>query len=286
MRYSELKQTLTARFQAAGIESAAVDAGLLIGELAGYSRAELFLHGGEEVPAPLAERIQELAARREAHEPLQYLLGRAWFMDLELLVTPAVLIPRPETELLVEWAVEQLPPDGAFLDLGTGSGAIALSVALARPDVAVTAVDVSPAALAVARENALRNRLDGRVAFRESDLFSAVAGGAFDLIGANLPYVAEEEYATLTPEVRLHEPVLALTAPDDGFALIERSLASLATCLKPGGKVIWELSPPQAPRLCRRLTERREFDQIEIRRDYPGRDRFVAARFTGKPAEL
>lgn len=278
--FRELRQQLAGMFLAAGVETPAVDAERLIAETAGFPRAELFLRGEEPVPEPLAEAVLRLAERRTAREPLQYLTGRAAFMDLELEVNGDVLIPRPETELLVEWAVHHLPENGSLLDLGTGSGAIALSVAAMRPDVAVTGVDLSPAALRVAERNRRRCRLE-RVRLLESDLFSAVAGEKFDLVAANLPYVTEEEYPTLSPEVREFEPRLALVAGDGGMALIARAVRDLAGFLTPGGKAIFELSPPQAPRLERMFAETGAFAGIEVIQDYTRRDRFVAARRNG-----
>lgn len=278
--FRELRQQLAGMFLAAGVETPAVDAERLIAETAGFPRAELFLRGEEPVPEPLAEAVLRLAERRTAREPLQYLTGRAAFMDLELEVNGDVLIPRPETELLVEWAVHHLPENGSLLDLGTGSGAIALSVAAMRPDVAVTGVDLSPAALRVAERNRRRCCLE-RVRLLESDLFSAVAGEKFDLVAANLPYVTEEEYPTLSPEVREFEPRLALVAGDGGMALIARAVRDLAGFLTPGGKAIFELSPPQAPRLERLLAETGAFAGIEVIQDYTRRDRFVAARRNG-----
>lgn len=274
MRYDELKQELLERFESAGIESARVDAELLLQEAGGISRTDLLLHADRIVPADKLRILRELGRRRAAHEPLQYLLGKAYFMNLELRVTPDVLIPRPETELLVEWVVGHLPTGGTFLDLGTGSGAIALSVKQMRPDVLVTAVDVSVAALEVARLNAAENDL--MVEFLQSDLFDHLAGRFFDVIAANLPYVTEEEYETLQPEVRLHEPKLALTAPDDGFALIARAVQGLGTHLNPEGRTIWELSPHQAERLRKELTKLGYCG--EIVRDYCNRERFVTSR--------
>lgn len=278
--FRELRQQLAGTFAAAGIETPAVDAERLIAETAGFPRAELFLRGEEMVPEPLEETIRRLAKRRAAREPLQYLTGRTAFMDLELEVNGDVLIPRPETELLVEWAVRRLPEGGALLDLGTGSGAIALAVADLRPDVSVTGVDLSPAALRVAERNHRRCQLE-RVRLLESDLFSAVAGERFDLVAANLPYVTEEEYPTLSPEVREFEPRLALVAGEGGMALIARAVRDLAGFLNPAGRAIFELSPPQAPRLARLFAETGEFSGIEVIQDYTRRDRFVAARRNG-----
>ncbi|WP_294503495.1 peptide chain release factor N(5)-glutamine methyltransferase [uncultured Victivallis sp.] len=277
-RYFELRRELHEKFAAAGIESAGVDADILIAELAGIDRCELFLRADTEVPKELERRIRSLAARRAQREPLQYLLGYAYFMDIRLDVSPEVLIPRPETERLVEWVVEQLPPGGTLLDLGTGSGAIALAAAHERSDFAVTAVDVSPEALALAMHNGEQLGLSARVRFFESDLFDALEGERFDLIAANLPYVTDEEYETLEPEVRCHEPRLALTAADAGFDLIRRAACAAPHHLKPGGQIIFELSPPQAPRLAELLAASRAWSRIAVLRDYTRRERFITAQ--------
>ncbi len=277
-RYFELRRELHEKFAAAGIESAGVDADILIAELAGIDRCELFLRADTEVPKELERRIRSLAARRAQREPLQYLLGYAYFMDIRLDVSPEVLIPRPETERLVEWVVEQLPPGGTLLDLGTGSGAIALAAAHERSDLAVTAVDVSPEALALAMHNGEQLGLSARVRFFESDLFDALEGERFDLIAANLPYVTDEEFETLEPEVRCHEPRLALTAADAGFDLIRRATCAAPHHLKPGGQIIFELSPPQAPRLAELLAASRAWSRIAVLRDYTRRERFITAQ--------
>ena len=277
-RYFELRRELHEKFAAAGIESAGVDADILIAELAGIDRCELFLRADTEVPKELERRIRSLTARRAQREPLQYLLGYAYFMDIRLDVSPEVLIPRPETERLVEWVVEQLPPGGTLLDLGTGSGAIALAAAHERSDLAVTAVDVSPEALALAMHNGEQLGLSARVRFFESDLFDALEGERFDLIAANLPYVTDEEYETLEPEVRCHEPRLALTAADAGFDLIRRAACAAPHHLKPGGQIIFELSPPQAPRLAELLAASRAWSRIAVLRDYTRRERFITAQ--------
>ncbi len=275
--YRELRRRLADDFAAAGIESAAVEADLLLTGLGGFRRSELFFLAGEPVPEELAARLLALAERRVKREPLQYLLGLAPFRELELEVTPAVLIPRPETELLVDWLIRRAPMGARLLDLGTGSGAIALSAAFERPDLAVTGVDLSPAALEVAKRNRARYGLE-RVRLLESDLFAAVEGEQFDWVAANLPYVTDAEYETLEPEVRRHEPRLALTAPEEGMEVMLRSVLCLAEFLAPGGGAIYELSPPQAPLLAEALEREGGFEAAELLEDYTGRIRFVAVR--------
>ncbi|MFA7230268.1 MAG: peptide chain release factor N(5)-glutamine methyltransferase, partial [Victivallaceae bacterium] len=206
----------------AGIENPAAEAEILFMETLDCSRAALLSHYDEIPSADILERLEQTLLRRSNREPVQYIFGRAYFMNLCLEVTPDVLIPRPETELLVENICLTAPGNASILDLGTGSGAIALAVACERLDVQVTAVDISPAALAVAERNRQSYNLQN-VSLLQSNLFSALADRTFDCIAANLPYVSHEEYATLQPEVKNHEPQLALTADDSGLAVIRRA---------------------------------------------------------------
>ena len=244
MDIRDLISEAAVKLKAAGIENYANEARWLVQESAG---CRAFFSSGDEL-APEREKIARLAIERRCRrEPLQYILGSAPFGELELLVSPAVLVPRPETEVLVACALAQLEHGGSLLDLGCGSGAIALLSASRRPEIRVTAVDNSPEALAVAITNARNLALNKRIDFRESDLFSALAGERFSLIAANLPYVSESEYLTLEPEVRCFEPECALTAPEEGFALIRQAINSCSTHLLPGGKVIFEMSPRQIP---------------------------------------
>jgi len=271
MRIDELLKNWTARLAAAGIETPALEAELIYAEAAGLRRGAWL---PDAAPSPeAAARGETWLARREKREPLQYIFGCAAFRELELEVTPDVLIPRPETELLVDHALKALPRGGRLLDAGTGSGCIALSAAYERPDARVTAVDASPAALAVAKRNAAKYGL--AVAWIESDLLSSVAGG-FDVIAANLPYVCEEEYATLAPELR-HEPKSALTAPDRGMALIRKLAAQAPAHLNAGGRIFFEVGEGQASVLADELV-RAGYDAVEILNDYCGVRRFVAAR--------
>ena len=212
--------------RAAGVDEPRLDAELLLGEAMGCQRAALMADGGAEVPAPAARVFGELVRRRLRREPVAYILGRKGFRDLELMVDRRVLIPRPETELLVELAVELGP--ASVLDVGTGSGAIALAVADELPECKVTAIDTSPGALEVARGNAERLGLADRVRFLGGTL---PEDGGFDLVLANLPYVAERDWPSLQPEVTQWEPSEALLAGSGGLdayrALIPKSAGPL-----------------------------------------------------------
>ena len=270
------RRRIRSALTAAGIPAVEAESRRLLEAAAERPFFELELDPAFRLAPEARRRLDAWLARRLRREPLQYILGRASFRDLELEVTPAVLIPRPETELLVDWALERLGAGGTLLDLGTGSGAIALAVATECPAARVTAVDLSAAALEVARRNARRCGAGERVEFLLSDLFSALAPERrFEVICANLPYVTEEEFPGLEPEVRDHEPRLALVAPDAGLALMARAAAELPHRLAAGGAAIFELSPPQAPVLAARLAAAGFL--VGVRRDLAGRDRFVTA---------
>lgn len=219
------------------------------------------------------EAALQAARRRAAGEPLQYVLGNAPFRYITLDVDPRVLIPRPETESLVEWVLKNAPHGASVLDLGCGSGAIALSLAHERPDLQVTAADLSLDALTLARHNAVKNNLEDRVEFYHTDLFSAFSGRKFDIVAANLPYVTLAEYPLLDAEVRDYEPRMALVAEDDGLALILQSIAELDKYLNKPGMAIYELSPPQAARTAEALQS--HGFEAEIVHDLCGRERFV-----------
>lgn len=277
-----LLDRMTAEFRARSFEAPEVEAVAMLAELRGCNRLMARLEREVELDSELWRRGLDALARRAKGEPWQYIFGRAYFRELELAVTPAVLIPRPETELLVQRCIDTLPESGSVLDLGTGSGAIALSVATERPDATVTAVDVSPEALAVARANGQR-LAPGRVEWLQSDLFAALAGRRFDWIAANLPYVTEAEYAGLPAEVRDCEPKLALTSGADGLDLIRRAVKEAWQYLVPRGKVMFELDPRQALPVAEAMCAELCYSAIEIVKDDVGRDRFVAANLRESP---
>ena len=267
----ELFHSAAAELEKLGVESAEAEVRLLLSEACGVTPAELAASSRAVTDAEAA-RFREFMRRRRDREPAQYILGHAYFYDLELEVGPAVLIPRPETELLVDRVLETLPQSGSLLDLGTGSGAVALAVACRRRDARIVAVDLSSNALEVAIRNA--GRLDvGNIEFRRSDLFSELGGERFDVIAANLPYVPEEDRPHLAPEVALREPALALFAPDGGLGVIRRALDELGGHLAPGGRAIFELDPRQAAVVAKRLAALGF--AASIRRDLTGRERFV-----------
>jgi release factor glutamine methyltransferase len=220
-----MREALTASvdaLRAAGIEEARLDAELLLAEATGWDRARLAANPETEIPPPAARLFAEMVRRRLRREPVAYILGWRGFRRLDLAVDPRVLIPRPETELLVELALELRP--GSVLDIGTGSGAIALAIAAELPDCEVTGTDTSAAALEVARANAARLRLAARVDLVEATWPST--GREFDLVVANLPYVSEVEWAGLEPEVTEWEPREALLAGPDGLAAFREVLSA------------------------------------------------------------
>jgi release factor glutamine methyltransferase len=207
---------------AAGVQSPRLDAEVLLVEATGWERARLAAEPEAGLAAGAGRRFGEMVRRRLAREPVAYIIGRKWFRELELAVDRRVLIPRPETELLVELALKRGP--ASVLDVGTGSGAVALAIAAELPRCRVTATDTSPAALALARTNAQRTGLAGRVRFLAGSL---PAGEHFELILANLPYVAAGEWPSLAPEVSEWEPREALLAGPDGLDAIRAFLAQL-----------------------------------------------------------
>ena len=263
-----------------GVDEPRLDAELLLGEAMGCERAALVAEGGAEVPAPAARLFGELVRRRLRREPVAYILGRKDFRKIELVVDRRVLIPRPETELLVELALELQPV--RVLDVGTGSGAIALAVADELPKCEVTATDTSPAALEVARANAERLGLAGRVRFHEGTLPPADdpdADVGFDLVLANLPYVAERDWPSLQPEVTKWEPREALLAGPDGLNAYRSFIPESAGLLnryaeQRAGALAVEIGEGQAPAVGDLMREA-GFGGVETRRDLAGIERVV-----------
>lgn len=285
MTGSSVREALDASvdaLQAAGVDDPRLDAELLLGEAMGCERAALIADSEAEVPAPAARSFGEMVRRRLRREPVAYILGRKGFRTLKLAVDRRVLVPRPETELLVELALELRP--ASVLDVGTGSGAIALAVASELPACAVTATDISPRALEVARANADRLGLADRVEFVEGTLPD---DRDFDLVLANLPYVAGRDWPSLQPEVTQWEPREALLAGPDGLdayrAFIPGCGRALARMTPQSSTTLaLEVGEGQAPAVAA-LMEEAGFGAIETRRDLAGIERVVLGR-VGKSA--
>lgn len=270
----QLLAALTRRFEAAGVPSPRLDAQLLTRHVLGWSGTQLLTRANEGVPLESAARLEALARRREAREPLQHLLGEVEWGDVRLRVSPAALVPRPETELLLEFALREIQDLSAprVLDVGTGTGALALGVKQARPDAEVWATDLSADALALARENAALLNL--AVHFAQGDLHAGVRG-PFDLIVSNPPYLPGADEAALLPEVRF-DPPLALYGGSDGLGVARRLVTAARALLRGDGLLALELDPRNVNVLAGELPGRTWASRV--RPDLTGRDRFLLAR--------
>jgi release factor glutamine methyltransferase len=273
----------TVALEAAGIPTARQDAEWLLACVLGIERFDLIVEPAREISPLAAARYRAWVDRRTAHEPLQYILGFEDFHGLRLTVTPEVLIPRPETEGLVEWAIEILKdrPGAEVADLGAGSGAIACAVAAGLPEVEVLAIERSLGALAVAFGNVRRLGLAERVHLLAGDLFEplgAVRAG-LDLVVANPPYLPTAILASLPPEVSVHEPRLALDGGSDGMAVIRRIIAGAPVVLRPDGWLLMEIGEEQAGPLAS-LMAAEGFTGIQARRDLRGVERYIGGQWS------
>jgi release factor glutamine methyltransferase len=273
----------TSMLRAAGVESAHVDAEWLLAGLLGVGRAAVRLGLDRAVVEPVLERYADAVRRRARREPLQRILGWEEFRGLRVRLTDAVLVPRPETEALVEWALALLPPVSSgrrhlAVDLGTGSGCIACALAAERPDLDVIAIDVSPAAAAIARENAIAHRLAPRVRVVAADVLDGVRDLGADLIVSNPPYLPTALVPDLQPEVRIHEPIGALDGGADGLALIRRIAAAARRCLRASGALVVETAGGAQAMAAAALLREAGFTGVANRADLAGVDRFVAGR--------
>lgn len=266
----DVVRSVESTLRAAGVPDARLEAEVLVRHYYGLSRAQLFARAGVTHDAT---ELQALVARRCSREPLAYILGTREFMSHEFEVTRAVLIPRPETELLCDLVIRGARSGENVVDVGTGSGCIAASIALARPDLAVTGIDFSEAALDVARRNVVR--LSAGVSLVQGSLVSAIAGA--DIIVANLPYIPSRDILGLEPEVRDGEPRLALDGGDDGLELIRALARDCAERLRPR-LLLLEVMAGQAPAVAQLASGLGA--STEIHSDLAGIDRVVAASWT------
>lgn len=266
-------------FAALGIGTSRLDAELLIAHVLQVDRVRLYMDLDRPLSAAELSAARALVVRRRQREPVAYLVGHREFYRREFDVNAAVLIPRPDTEVLIERALALLATDAeaAVLDLCTGSGAIAVTLAAERKNVRVTATDLSGDALEVAARNARKHGVSERVELRQGDLFAALTAGArYDLIVANPPYVCSQELPDLAPELR-HEPELALTAGVDGLDVLRCLCAESADWLKPGAALLFEVGAGQAPEVARLLAEPGALTQIGVHKDFGAIDRVVEA---------
>lgn len=277
----DVVQRSSAFLEGKGVESARLNAEWLIASALGIDRMKLYM----QFDRPLAEselaEMRSMVARRAKREPLQYILGTTPFHELELKVDKRALIPRPETEQLVELAIDSLGENDLpyrILDLGTGTGAIALALAFALPRAEVFALDASEEALELAKENAFGCGLQNRVSFARSDWFSDLGElGAFDLIVSNPPYLTDEEMDSAAPEVRDYEPVSALRSAKEGLADLETIMRGAFERLKVGGLLWLETGIGHRDALLE-LGQELGFGSVEGIDDWSGRARFVRAR--------
>ncbi len=261
------------------------EARLLLARVLGRDPDRLYLRPDELVSAGEEELFFKLISERGAlRRPLQYILGTAEFMSLEFEVGPGVMVPRPETEILVERALEVIGGRAvSILDVGTGSGAIAVSLLVYAPRARAMATDLSPRALGIAARNAARHGVADRVEFRCGDLLEPVRGQSFDLVAANLPYIPTGDLAGLEPEVREHEPRLALDGGPDGLDLYRKLIPGVPAALAEGGALLVEISPGQARDVADMMLQA-GLVGLEVLSDYSGRDRVVLGRRRVKSA--
>jgi len=263
---------------AAGCDTPDLDAEVLLGHVLQCSRAWLYAHPTHPLDPEQLTTYQALIRRRAAREPVAYLTGHKEFFGLDFLVTPDVLIPRPETESLVELVLERVAQRGHPMlaaDVGTGSGAIAVSLAVHLPHIKIIACDISAPSLAVARHNAIRHQVEPRMFCVQADLLPTCAA-TFDLIVANPPYLRQAELDAAPPEVAHWEPRQALDGGDDGLAVIRRLLAMAAPRLHPSGMLAVEIGAGQGSQVLELARRWFPHARIEVRRDYAGLERILA----------
>lgn len=279
-----LLQWTTKHLRGHGVENPRLDAEVLLAHARRCERIDLYADFGEVADDDVRARFRDLVRRRTVGTPVAYLVGHREFYSLSFQVTKDVLIPRPETELLVVTVLDlarQRPPEQRLriLDVGTGSGNVAVAVAKHVVRASVTAVDVSPTALEIARQNAEQHGVVDRISFVQSDLMAEMPGGAsWDVIVSNPPYVSDAEYGALSREIKDHEPRAALVAGPRGTEVIERLIGQSAQRLESGGWLLFEISPMIADSCRKLLTGARQWTEVEVIRDVSGTDRVVCAR--------
>jgi release factor glutamine methyltransferase len=281
MNLREALKQAVAELRAAGVPSPVLAAELLLMHVVGASRAWVYAHTDDSLDAAAAERYSALIAKRAAGTPTQYLTGIQEFWGMEIEVTPEVLIPRPETEHVVEVTLARLGQERSreplrVVDVGTGSGCIALALARELPSASIFATDISPRALAVARRNAAHHGLADRILFVEASLLAPFPPRSLDVVVSNPPYVSRKDAASLPREVREHEPHLALFAGEEGMEVYPALIAEAAERLVAGGLMVMELGYDVSERV-EALLDTAEWREINITSDLAGIPRVIAA---------
>ena len=265
----------------AGIANPRLAAEVMLRFLLGLRRVDLYLKEAMPVPPDAEREFHLMVDRKLRREPLQYIIGETEWFGLKIKCCPSALVPRPETEIVVERALELIAnlQEPLVVDIGTGSGNIAIAIALSRTDAQVVATDISSEALLLARENVTLHRVEARVALRLGNLFEPLGPDAvFDLIISNPPYVLESEYSSLMPEVRDYEPKMALVAGEDGLAVIRSLVNDAHLHLKLGGLLVFEISEKQAADARRLVADCGMYDLLDTIIDYNDKCRGIIAR--------
>jgi release factor glutamine methyltransferase len=286
----KLLDWMVGHFTEKKIDSPRLTAELLLSFVLNMQRIELYMHFDKEVDKPQLDKLRDLVKRCAGHEPVQYLTGRTEFYSLSLKVAPDCLIPRPETELLVERAIEFLRSRTGtqyVCDLCTGCGCIAVAIAKNFPDAKIIATDISEQALNIAAENIKKYQLDQKIELLQGNLFeplisqldekSLSASGGFDLIVCNPPYISHPEYEKLDAKVRNYEPKLALDGGADGLDIYRKLAAEIGSHLKKNGALILEIGYLQGPQVKGLLEDSKSFGPIKIEKDHSSNDRIVTA---------
>lgn len=261
------------RLKDANIESWSIDSELLMCRVMGFTRIQLVTRDTQPLTPSELNQLEKLLLQRLTHEPMQYILGRAEFMGMEFAVNENTLIPRPDTEILVEKVIEEINAKKykTLLDIGTGSGAIGISIGKYCPQVNVVAVDISQKALAVAQNNSINNRVNN-ITFVQGDLFENVTGN-FDVIVSNPPYIETHIIDTLESQVKDFEPILALDGGADGLSFYRR-ITSNSSYLNKGGLLAYEIGYNQGVAV-KAMLEKNAFENVQIIKDLSGLDRVV-----------
>lgn len=275
---AQYRKKLYDAFTAGGFESARLEADYIVSEVTSIPHMELLLYPDRQLSAAELEKGDSFLARRLKNEPFQYIFGWTPFRDIDLTVAPGVLIPRPETEGMVDTVLKALPPNGRLCELGVGSGAISLAVASERRDVTVEGSEISEKALEIAEENRKKLALSN-VTFFLGDLFSPFTGKQFDVITANLPYIPFSGKADLPANVRDYEPETALFAEDEGFALIEKAILASPEYFTQKGNcaLIFEMGEEQGKRAMECAEKTGFFTDCKVEEDVFGVPRFLCA---------